>query len=364
METLFPFFQWTNLLIIPGLFIGYTVHELGHAFTAYWLGDTSQVDRGGITLNPFKHISWFGFIFFVIFGLGWPKPMRANPANFKRGYLDLCMVALAGPFASLTFGLAGLLLTLVIAAVLVFFSGVSTNQVFPYLFPWGDPPLQTLNLQAISIAFTGYIALPSFALFFMSLLPLPGLDGFAAIICLLAFFRQRQKGKQSLPQPLTFDRLASPAPSFKRRNRAAEIHLKAGAQFHQASQYEDAIARYQQALHNDEHYGPAYVNMGLAYLAKGDRKKAIRAFRGATQYADDQKSQVEAWQQLHQLSQVSPSNEEIARENMAEMGGAPWTDTQPRPNWFRLGFSSAVLLIGAIGFYSYLLTQLVGLLKA
>lgn len=364
MEKLFPFFHWTNLLIIPGLLMGYTIHELGHALIAYWLGDTSQAERGEITLNPFKHISWFGFIFFLIFGLGWPKPMRANPANFKRGYLDLCMVALAGPCASLTFGLAGLLLTLVIAALLVYFSGVSTDVVFPYLFRIGPYLPQTLNLQAVSIAFTGYMAIASMALTFVSLMPLPGLDGFAIIICLIAFFRQRQKEQQPLQKPVTLTGLASPSLPFKRGSRAAEIHFKAGAQFHQANRYEDAIARYQQAIRNDEHFGPAYVNMGLAYLAKGDRKKAIQAFRGATQYAGDQKSQVEAWQQLHQLSQVSPLNEEVARENMAEMGGTPWTDIQPQPNWFSLGFSSVVLLIGAIGFYSYLLTQLVKLLRA
>lgn len=363
MESLFPFFHWTNLLIIPGLFIGYTIHELGHALMAYALGDTSQVERGEITLNPFKHISWLGFIAFLIFGLGWPKPMRANPHNFKRGYLDLCMVALSGPLASLTFGLAVLLLTLVIAAALVYLSGVSTDEVFPYLFRMGAQLPEALNLQAMSIAFTGYMALASLSLTFVSLLPLPGLDGFAAIICLIAFYRQRQKGQQRSPQPMAVNHLDLATDLSKRRNRAAEIHFEAGAQFHQAQQYEDAIARYQQAIRNDEHFGPAYVNMGLAYLAKGDRKKAIQAFRGATQYADDRKSQLEAWQQLHQLSHVSLLNEEVARENMAEIGGAPWTDTKPRPNWLNLGLSSALLLIGAIGLYSYLLTQLVKLLR-
>ena len=67
MEDLFPNIHWTNLLIIPGLLIGYTIHELAHAFAAYFLGDYSQVERGKITLNPFRHISWFGFFSFLLF---------------------------------------------------------------------------------------------------------------------------------------------------------------------------------------------------------------------------------------------------------------------------------------------------------
>ena len=43
-----PLLQWTNLLIIPGLLVGFTVHDLAHAITAYLLGDYSQVENGKI----------------------------------------------------------------------------------------------------------------------------------------------------------------------------------------------------------------------------------------------------------------------------------------------------------------------------
>jgi tetratricopeptide (TPR) repeat protein len=331
---------------------------------AYFLGDTSQVERGVITLNPLKHISWAGFIAFLIFGLGWPKSMQTNPYKLKRGYLDLFLVALSGPLASLTFGLATLLLTLTMAAALVYLSEASTDKVFPYLFRSGDNLPQTLNLQAISIACTGYLALASLALTCTSLLPLPGLDGFTAIFCLVAFVRERQKRSGSPTVAATAKQFSPPAAEqYQRRNKVADIHFQAGAQFHEGQQYDDAIARYQQAIRNDQYFGPAYVNLGLAYFAKGDRKKAIQAFRGATQYADDKKSQQEAWQQLQQLSEVPPFSPVTAEERVA-LGAAPWTDTQPRPNWLNLGIVSTILALSAIGLYSYLLTQLVKLLKA
>lgn len=366
MGDLFPSFHWTNLLIVPSLLMGYTVHELGHALMAYFLGDYSQVERGKITLNPLEHISWFGSLAFILFGIGWPKPFRANPENFKRRHLDIFMVAISGPMASLTFGLAGFLLTLMVATTLVYSSGATTDRVLSLLFPITAELPKTLNVQAWSMAFTGYIATTSFWLTFISLLPLPGLDGFAALISLLAFSRERKiKGKRRQPvagiladTPLTLMK------QRRRRNNAADIHFKVGADYHEANQYEDAIARYRQAIRIDASFGPAYINMGLAYLAKGDRKKAIQAFRGAVQQADDQKSHTEAWHQLHQLSEVSPVDEEAAQESMAEMGASPWTDTKPRPNWLGLGIGSGLLFVSGIFLYSHLVTQLLELLRA
>ncbi|MCK6628954.1 MAG: tetratricopeptide repeat protein [Anaerolineae bacterium] len=375
METLFPFLHWTNLLIIPGLLLGYTVHELGHALAAYFLGDFSQVERGKITLNPLVHVSWAGMVAFLIFGLdwagfiaflffslGWPKPLRVNPQNFKRGYLDVCLVALSGPAASLTFGLAGLMLTLVIAATLVYTSGVSTDQVYPFLFRVDNTLPSTLDAQALSIAFTGYIGVTSLWLTAISLIPLPGLDGFAALVSLITFLRERKRKTQPR-QPAPARHPLMLLNQYHRRNNAADIHFKAGAEYHEAQQYEDAIARYQQAIRNDSNFGPAYINLGLAHLALGHRQRAIQSFRGAVQRADDKKSQETAWQQLHELSEISPTNPETARESMVEMGAAPWTDTQPRPNWVHLGLGSAALFVCALLLYGYLIIQLFKLLQ-
>jgi hypothetical protein len=103
--------------------------------------------------------------------------------------------------------------------------------------------------------------------------------------------------------------------------------------------------------------------MGLAYLAKGERTRAIQAFRGATQFADDKRSQDEAWHQLRQLSEITPIDESIARKGMAELGDSPWIDTKPRPNWLSLGATSLLLLVGALFAYGLLVVQLVNVLN-
>ena len=365
MDNFFPPLHWTNFLIVPALLISYTVHELAHAFAAYFLGDSSQVERGKITLNPFRHISWFGSLAFILFGIGWPNPLEANPQNFKQKHLAMCLTAVAGPIASFTLSLAGVLITLFVAALLVYGSGATTDEVFTFLFPSAANLPDNLNLQALSIAFTSNIALASFWLTFTSLLPLPGLDGFIIIVSLTALLRGRQNDNGlKPPAPAETLPLRPPINQYKRRNNVSDIHFKLGADYHAAQQYDDAIARYRQALNADQHFGPAYVNLGLAYLAKGKRREAIHAFRGAVQYADDQKSQNEAWFQLHQLSEVSPLDEESAQESMTEMGASPWVDTQPRPNWIGLSLLSGLLFIAGLGLYSYLITGAIELLKA
>ena len=158
MDTLFPALHWTNFLIVPALIIGYTVHDLAHAFTAYFLGDYSQVERGKITLNPLRHISWFGSLAFILFGIGWP-----NPQNFKKKHRAMFLTAIAGPIASFTLSLVGMLLTLFVAAMLVYGSGASTDEVFAFLFPTSDNLPQSLDVQAWSMAFTSNIAIVSFS---------------------------------------------------------------------------------------------------------------------------------------------------------------------------------------------------------
>jgi Zn-dependent protease len=364
MREFFPTLYWSNLLIIPGLLIGYTVHELAHATAAYFLGDYSQVERGKFTLNPFEHISWFGFFAFLLFGMGWSKPLEASPQHLKRKHRDLCLIALAGPAASFTLSQVALLLTLSIAATLVYVSGASTDEIFTLIFPGINELPETLDLQAWLIALTSKLAIANFWLAVISILPFPGLDGFIIIVSLVAFLRmrrqlqQQQQGKlQGQPRPLTLIN------QYTLRNNISDIHFKAGTEYHEAQQYDDAIVRYRQAISNDQHFGPAYINLGLAYLGKGRRREAIHAFRGAIQYADEQKSRQEAWYQLHQLSGVTPLDESLARQSMAEIGATPWTDTKPRPNWIGLGIGGGLFLLTGVFVYTYLITQVIEMLR-
>ena len=232
MSEFAPSFHWTNLLIIPSLLLVYTVHELAHGFTAYFLGDTSQVERGKLTLNPVPHIAWFGALAFILFGIGWPKPLHVNPYNFKRKFLDTFLVAVAGPLATLILGIAGVFLTLSIVSFLLLTTEANIQEIFPYLLPAYQELPQTSELQAISISLTGYIVYTSVWLTVISALPLPGLDGFVAVISLVGLFREGLYPTKNQKQPQLESTIVNNSAIMlvqqKRRNNAADIPFKMG----------------------------------------------------------------------------------------------------------------------------------------
>ncbi|MCL2209621.1 MAG: site-2 protease family protein [Treponema sp.] len=149
----------TILLLLPGILLGLTVHEFCHAFCAWKLGDNTAYEQGRLTLNPIKHIDIIGFIFIVVAGFGWAKPVQFNPENLRNLRRDKALIAAAGPLSNF---ILGAILALFVKAVLFYYSnneaspGVLIEHLFYILY---------------------YAASINFGLFIFNLLPIPPLDG-------------------------------------------------------------------------------------------------------------------------------------------------------------------------------------------
>ncbi|MFA4890244.1 MAG: site-2 protease family protein [Candidatus Paceibacterota bacterium] len=86
------------------LIMSVVIHEVSHGFMANHLGDPTAKYEGRLTLNPFKHLDFFGsFLVPLItymaggFVFGWAKPVPYNPYNLKNPKVDAGLVAAAGP---------------------------------------------------------------------------------------------------------------------------------------------------------------------------------------------------------------------------------------------------------------------------
>ena len=90
--------QWLmeKLLLLPGIIIGLSLHEFGHAVVAYKLGDNTPKLQGRVTINPMAHIDWMGLAALFFCGFGWGQPVQINPYNFKHRRRDELFVSLAG----------------------------------------------------------------------------------------------------------------------------------------------------------------------------------------------------------------------------------------------------------------------------
>jgi len=74
------------------LIMSVVIHEFSHGWMAGYLGDPTAEKYGRLTLNPLKHLDFFGSLvvpltLFILSGgrfvLGWAKPVPYNPNNLR-----------------------------------------------------------------------------------------------------------------------------------------------------------------------------------------------------------------------------------------------------------------------------------------
>jgi len=143
-----------------------SVHEASHALMAFWLGDLTAQRARRLTLNPFAHIDWLGFLALITVGFGWGKPVPFNSYTLKYQRWGPVLVAAAGPLSNFLMG-----------------------SVFALLLRFLSPFLGDTNLLTIFLTFGAYL---SFLLGLFNLIPIPPLDGSKALIAILAHERYRQ----------------------------------------------------------------------------------------------------------------------------------------------------------------------------
>jgi len=140
------------------------IHEVSHGLMAYRLGDSTAKDMGRLTLNPIKHLEFFGSflvpLLFIISGspfiLGWAKPVPFNPYNLKNPKRDMALIGAAGPVSNFLLAI----LFGIIARLLVLVPGIASS------------PVLSTALMLLSMVIFVSVLLGVF-----NLIPIPPFDG-------------------------------------------------------------------------------------------------------------------------------------------------------------------------------------------
>jgi Zn-dependent protease len=145
------------IFVIAGWIVSLSLHEFGHAFTAWRFGDHDVAVRGYLTLNPFKYASplmsiGFPVLITLLGGIGLPGGAVWVRTSFMT-VRQKSIVSLAGPVMNV------LLAILLLVLARVFYD--PAHLVF-----WG------------AVAFLGFLQITGAVL---NLLPVPGLDGYGAL---------------------------------------------------------------------------------------------------------------------------------------------------------------------------------------
>ena len=152
------------LRVLPAL-ICITLHELGHGYTAYKLGDNTAMLAGRLTLNPLRHIDPWGLVMMVLFRFGWAKPVPVDMRHFDKPRQGMAITALAGPVSNL-----------IIAAVFLFLYGL----LYGPLYLRGTTFSYDLLEMVVNTAFM------SLSLAVFNLLPISPLDGSKVLFAFLS----------------------------------------------------------------------------------------------------------------------------------------------------------------------------------
>ncbi len=154
---------------IPGILVAISFHECAHAYAAYKCGDPTARNLGRMTLNPMAHFDPIGLIMMLLVRFGWARPVPINTRNFKNPRKDEVIVSLAGVATNLliAFVTLGVILSLQLFSAVE--SAVLNNILSSMLF---------LNL----------------GFFVFNLLPIPPLDGYHVLQCILGRFTRTAGG--------------------------------------------------------------------------------------------------------------------------------------------------------------------------
>ena len=175
--------RWQTILYtLPGILLGLTVHEYSHALCSWKLGNSTARNQGRLTLNPLKHIDVIGFVFIIVAGFGWAKPVMFNPENLRNFRRDKALIAAAGPLSNLVLGV---LLILIIKAL--FYFQINFNNITEHL--------------VYMLYFSASI---NFGLFVFNLLPIPPLDGSHIVFSSLNLKPETEDRIRRIGMPLLF----------------------------------------------------------------------------------------------------------------------------------------------------------------
>ena len=150
------------VLRLAAVLLCLTVHETCHGLAAYVLGDPTARRAHRLSLNPLRHIDWFGLLMMFAAGFGWAKPVPVNPNYFKKPKQGMALTALAGPVSNFLLALLTLLAARIFCDVAAY--SEANQRILDFLL---------------------MVAVLSIGLGLFNLVPIPPLDGSKVLFAVL-----------------------------------------------------------------------------------------------------------------------------------------------------------------------------------
>ena len=153
---------WIMLVTVASAVLCITFHETCHGLMAYALGDDTAKRAGRLSLNPLKHIDFFGLVMLAVAKFGWAKPVPIHMGRFRNPKVGMAVCALAGPLGNVVL----CAVSMVLYGICRYYSYESGGLYYLELFFW-------------------YTIILSAGLAVFNLFPVPPLDGSKILFAIL-----------------------------------------------------------------------------------------------------------------------------------------------------------------------------------
>jgi len=124
--------------MLPAAFLAPVIHEWVKALVSTALGDPAPRRHGYLTANPLRYFEPIGFMFVLLFGFGWGRPVPTTALHYKNRQRDIILTYMIPVLANLLLGVAaiagvGVIITRIYGSVT--FSEFAFLIYFPFFLP-------------------------------------------------------------------------------------------------------------------------------------------------------------------------------------------------------------------------------------
>ena len=129
-----------TLTRVAAVILCLSIHESAHGLAALALGDPTARNMHRLSLNPLRHIDWFGLALMFTAGFGWAKPVPIDPRYFRNPKWGMALTALAGPASNF-----------LLAAASMFLARLCVDNSVLFVFLGYSVPLLSLGLGVFNL---------------------------------------------------------------------------------------------------------------------------------------------------------------------------------------------------------------------
>ena len=155
------------LYMLPAAFLVPVIHEWVKAVASTAQGDPTPRSTGHLTLNPLKYFEPIGFVFMLIFAVGWGNPTPTAALHYKNRQRGVVITYMTPVLVTLLLGMGAVMGVNVMLSRAMGFP-VPYAVLFFHLLPYAQ---WTTNLYDIAIILLAHFAYMSICVALFNLIP-------------------------------------------------------------------------------------------------------------------------------------------------------------------------------------------------